>query len=746
MKDLKEKKNSGKKSEKKVNAKKVNGKKGETSIKNAKIEKVEVVEKETKTAPVAKEKPVKRSKSEKVLDIISNMGIVIGLLVIFLGAVAFNENTVVQTIGMALVALSGILKAMVSKLGVIGKCMVSVDIAAVTALLISGMFVKDAGVLTIISAIVLGILTLSIVPGILLSKGNAIDKAINSTIVVIAGLLLLTNLFDIDSLVTINVIGLIIIALAVMVKIFLNQNKTLALKIFNIVTVGLLVAIYCTYNLFEEAELALTIELVLLTIGLIGSAVSSKKAVLLKSIFGIALVGLIGTWVLANGAYSGTAFTASSMSRVGLTDVSTIMYYGIYFVLDKVVYLIALAAFYGVLSKTEGYNKLVNNIAKKMESSRLLFVILVVLGLAALGAILSQTMVALAFVPFVVSILSRMKVDKLTTMVATFGSVILGTMAAPWGTESIEAFNYYTSQNLETGFVLRLILEGIAIVLFILFIGLRLTAKKNKELEAAKDPYELEEVDNEVNETPVKVSLIVMAVITILAYVNWESYLGIKYFKNLFDTVMKSNIGSSITSILGNSTFSEVFGSGFGAFGTWSLLIFAAFIMVFAVIIAVLNKFEISDFFEASEKGIKAMIKPIVMFMIAFVVFGIPYTSQFTVTMANSLYSMVEGFNPIVTILSSFVTAIFHMDFGFSGYAVGAYALATFKANVDVVHTIYVATHGLVQILLPTSGLLVLGLTYTKTEYKSWLKYIWKFALSFVAVLVIVALIATYAA
>ena len=746
MKDLKEKKNSGKKSEKKVNTKKVNGKKGVTSTKNAKISKVEVVEKETKAAPVAKEKPVKKSKSQKVLDIISNMGIIIGLLVIFLGAVAFNENTVVQTIGMALVALSGILKAIVSKLGVIGKCMVSIDIVAVTTLLISGMFVKDAGVLTIIGAVVLGILTLSVVPGILLSKGNAIDKAINSTIVVIAGLLLLTNLFDIDSLVTINVIGLIIIALAFMVKIFLSQNKTLALKLFNIITVGLLAAIYCTYNLFEEAELALTIELILLIVGIVGSAVSSKKAVLLKSILGIALVGIIGTWVLANGTFSGTTFSASSMARVGLTDVSTLMYYGIYFVLDKVVYLIALAAFYGVLSKTEGYAKLVNNIAKKMESSRLLFVILVVLGLAALGAILSQTMVALAFVPFAVSILSRMKVDKLTTMVATFGSVILGTMAAPWGTEAIEAFNYYTSQNLETGFVLRLILEGIAIVLFILFVGLRLTAKKNKELEAAEDPYELEEVDNEVNETPVKVSLIVMAVIAILAYVNWESYLGVKYFKNLFDTVMKSNIGSSITSILGNSTFSETFGSGFGAFGTWSLLIFAAVIMIFAVVIAVLNKIEISDFLEACEKGIKAMIKPIVMFMIAFVVFGIPYTCQFSVTMANSLYSMVEGFNPIVTILSSFVTAIFHMDFGFSGYAVGAYALAAFKANADVVHTIYVATHGLVQILLPTSGLLVLGLTYTKTEYKSWLKYIWKFALSFVAVLVIVALIATYAA
>ena len=744
MKDLKEKK----KSEKKVNGKNVNSKKGVTSTKNAKVAQVEVVEKETKAAPVAKsEKPVKRSKTNKVLDILSNMGIVIGLLVVFLGAVALNSNTVVQTVGIALVALSGILKAIVSKLGVIGKCMVSVDIAAIAGLLISGMFVEDNGVLTIIGAIVTGIITLSIVPGILLSKGETIGKTINSTIVVIAGLLLLTNLFDIDSLGTINVIGLLIIALAFMVKIFLSQNKSLSLKLFNIIVVGLLAAIYCTFTLFEEADLVLTIELLLLIVGMIGSAISSKKAVLVKSILGVLFVGIVGTWVLANGTFSGSEFTAVSMQRIGFADIPQLLYYGVYFVLDKVVCLLAIAAFYGVLNSTDGYKKLVNDIAKKMESNKLLFVILTVFVLAILGAVLKQTMVAIAFVPFAVSILSRMKVDKLTTMVATFGSVILGTMAAPWGTESLDAFNYYTEQELETGFVLRLIIAGVALLLFILFIGLRLTAnKKNKELELAEDPYEFEEVPEGAKTAPVKVSLIVLAVTTVLAYIDWNAYLGVSYFKDLYNTIMKSNIGSSINSILGSSTFAESFGQNFSEFGTWSLLLFAALLIVFAIVIAVLNKVKIEDLFSACEKGVKAMIKPICMFMVAYAVFGIPYTCQFTVTMANSLYSLVEGFNPFITMLSSFTTAIFHMDFGFSGYAVGAYALEAFADNADVAHTIYVAMHGLVQILLPTSGLLVLGLTYTKTEYKSWLKYIWKFALSFLVLVMIVAAIATYAA
>ena len=288
---------------------------------------------------------------------------------------------------------------------------------------------------------------------------------------------------------------------------------------------------------------------------------------------------------MANGTFSGSEFTAVSMQRIGFADIPQLLYYGVYFVLDKVVCLLAIAAFYGVLNSTDGYKKLVNDIAKKMESNKLLFVILTVFVLAILGAVLKQTMVAIAFVPFAVSILSRMKVDKLTTMVATFGSVILGTMAAPWGTESLDAFNYYTEQELETGFVLRLIIAGVALLLFILFIGLRLTAnKKNKELELAEDPYEFEEVPEGAKTAPVKVSLIVLAVTTVLAYIDWNAYLGVSYFKDLYNTIMKSNIGSSINSILGSSTFAESFGQNFSEFGTWSLLLFAALLIVFAIV------------------------------------------------------------------------------------------------------------------------------------------------------------------
>ena len=53
--------------------------------------------------------------------------------------------------------------------------------------------------------------------------------------------------------------------------------------------------------------------------------------------------------------------------------------------------------------------------------------------------------------------------------------------------------------------------------------------------------------------------------------------------------------------------------------------------------------------------------------------------------------------------------------------------------------------YGFAQLLLPTSGLLVLGLATTKVSYKEWLKYIWKIALIILVILIVVISIATYA-
>ena len=77
-------------------------------------------------------------------------------------------------------------------------------------------------------------------------------------------------------------------------------------------------------------------------------------------------------------------------------------------------------------------------------------------------------------------------------------------------------------------------------------------------------------------------------------------------------------------------------------------------------------------------------------------------------------------------------------------YAVGGFINASYASDVTLVQTIYVATYGLAQILMPVSGVLMVGLSYLKIDYKQWFKYIWMFAAVMFAVLLILATIVYY--
>ena len=52
--------------------------------------------------------------------------------------------------------------------------------------------------------------------------------------------------------------------------------------------------------------------------------------------------------------------------------------------------------------------------------------------------------------------------------------------------------------------------------------------------------------------------------------------------------------------------------------------------------------------------------------------------------------------------------------------------------------------YGFVQVFMPTSCLLLVGLSYMKVDYKSWFKYIWMFAVAMVVVLIIFVSIVMY--
>ena len=88
--------------------------------------------------------------------------------------------------------------------------------------------------------------------------------------------------------------------------------------------------------------------------------------------------------------------------------------------------------------------------------------------------------------------------------------------------------------------------------------------------------------------------------------------------------------------------------------------------------------------------------------------------------------------------LSSLLLNIFHTDLGFTGYIVGAHYVVEYADYINPIYVMLTSLYGFVQFFIPTSILLGVGLTSLDVKYTDWLKYIWKFLVGMIIVLLVI--------
>ena len=94
-------------------------------------------------------------------------------------------------------------------------------------------------------------------------------------------------------------------------------------------------------------------------------------------------------------------------------------------------------------------------------------------------------------------------------------------------------------------------------------------------------------------------------------------------------------------------------------------------------------------------------------------------------------------FNLFKVVLGSTVSNVFDTDFGYTGYILGEYLATSYTSHASLIFIIFIAIYGLLQFFIPTSVVLMLGLTYTNITYKEWMKYIWRFILATLCMLIL---------
>ena len=462
--------------------------------------------------------------------------------------------------------------------------------------------------------------------------------------------------------------------------------------------------------------------------------------IILLIIFGLVMCVL--SWMVPTGGYQDGLFVSTGISRIGLYDYFLLLYYGFYYNAPDVVYILAVGGLYGVLSQTDGYRKFVSMGAKRIGGYEYVAMLLITFFMGLYVSIAGAILPLFIFVPYIVTIFLKRGKDKISALCAAMGGIFIGTFGLTVGTYGVGELITAMGLTVKDGLVFKIISFVIAYGLFNTFAILRMQ-KQDIVNDLKDDPFATKKLDEtgvkknrQKKVWPTVVVMCVLAVITLLAHINWNTSFDVQLFDKIHENtsnVMLADI-PIITSFLGRFT----------AFGTWDDMLPLSFIVLVAsFIIALVNKMSVYEWFENYGDGMKKVGKVAMMYVLCSTIFVITFHMNWPATFVNWLFGSGK-FNVISLLIIAIIIGLLFVNPEFSGYFYGTFLTATFAEQLIATELIMHLGSAFAMVVAPTSFILMMGLSYLNITYKDWMKHIWKFACSMLVIMTIALAIMCY--
>lgn len=478
-----------------------------------------------------------------------------------------------------------------------------------------------------------------------------------------------------------------------------------------------------------------------------------KKYDLLK-VLGItfAIIVLI-SWVVPAGIYSNGSFTSlDATNPIGLFDLVNIPLLVFNNFTEFGLLLLAIGGFYGVLNVTGVYPKLVDNVADRWNKKEKKFLIITTVVLSLLSSVIGLINVLFILVPFFAAILLKLGYKKIHAFAATVGALLVGQIGTilgsdVWGYVNVIFSSIDENFSMFTLILIRAVLWVITTVLYALIISKALRLENVKEVKSTKKNSKTEtkeEVKVDIplykkSETkkdtfPLVIIFIIMFVILIVGTYKWDYTFPIEAFATIHEQIVEFEIN-------GYPLLNNIFGN-ISQLGQWTNYTIIFVLIIASLIISWLYSIRFNETLDGFVKGAKEMLAPAIYALLSCAVFAAMLSLS-----TNFVYVIVEQFageefSLMGTLASSIVTSFTYNVFPqsinsfigfFSDLAVG---------ELSVVAFIFQTMFGLISLIAPTSIFLVAGLAYLEIPYRDWMKYIWKFALVVLGIIIVVSFIA----
>lgn len=457
-----------------------------------------------------------------------------------------------------------------------------------------------------------------------------------------------------------------------------------------------------------------------------------KKYNLLKVIGIVFLVVIVLTWIIPVGSYSSLEFIKGELSPVGLFDLFRIPIMTIANMFQYGLIIILIGGLYGVLNKTGAYGKLINKIVNKFSGKENIFLVITICFLSLLNAFIGLPYALLIIIPFLITIIRKLGFDKLTTFISTIGSILIGNMCSLYGND----ISLYLNTNLSLGVNDELFTKIIflVIIVFLLIMFVLNKAKLSKvSIKDEKIPL-YEENSKNKSIIPLIVIFLLCFIFILINMFNWIDIFNITYFKDIYERVTSVTI---LSNILGSVS----------VFGSWSRYDMCIFLIFVTIIIGWVYSIKFKDFMDGYINGIKEVLSPAFYATMANIIFVTLYRFQTVpniyTTITHFIYNSFGSMELIATGLSSIIGGLFYNDI-INLSAVLSSPIQIFITDTtkyQLIAMIIQSLHGIIMFILPTSVLLMVGLSYLNISYGQWLKYIWKYLIYMIIISIIILII-----
>jgi len=470
-----------------------------------------------------------------------------------------------------------------------------------------------------------------------------------------------------------------------------------------------------------------------------------KKNINLRIIVGLIISLALLTWLVPAGRFDMAGLAVDQLNPVGFWGLlSYPLMEGVQYFLIYGIFALAIGGLYGVINKTGAYKNLLDTIVKKFKKKEIWFVAGTVVVMAGLSATTGATLPLLVFVPFLVSIILLLGYDKLVAILATVGALLVGSIGAIYGFTNAVFFRQALQiENVTAGwpYALALLVGGVALIIWYVVCY----EKKKKSVKKA----ELDKTDTlfyggKKTKKPVWPLVTVFAttfVITILSTISWVTLFGernaeLNIFQNAYEWLMTYEIA-------GFTLFANIFGR-MSVFGEWTITDITALVLVATLVIGLLYRVKLKDMYEGFVEGVNKLAGTAFIIWLIYTILIITVYHPFFLTIMTGLVNITSGFNPITFSVITTVATVLHVDTEyFANIVVPVLPMVYEGINTTHLAVFAQSIHSFVLLLVPTSVVLIFGLTYLDVPYTTWMKFIWKFAAALFVLIAIVISILT---